>query len=291
MLKLGLILSKIAHVSKNEALCSHNSVSRCYASLEAIGPRMRAKGAVRGSTISARTRALTAEQGMMQMPDGPIESNSGALTKLNQVFDWAYGRAIEGILDDSGAEEFAREYLRSHPDPDAAIDALIQWQMIKAGSVGFVTGIGGVFTLPVAIPANLAALLYIQLKMIAAIAHIRGHDLKTDGVKGLAIACLVGSSAIEVLKEVGISIGSKLTAQAVKNTPRALIITLNHVVGCRLMTKAGTKGIVNLSRVIPIVGGLVSGAFDAGATRAIADAAKNLFTDIPPATSGMAQQE
>jgi uncharacterized protein (DUF697 family) len=251
---------------------------------------MRANGARRGSTILAPARALTAEQGVVQMPDKPIESNSGALTKLNHVFDWAYESAIEGILGDSGAEDFARECLRSRRDSDAAIDALIQLQMIKAGSAGFVTGIGGIFTLPIAIPANLAAVLYIQLKMIAAIAHIRGHDLSSDGVKGLAIACLVGSSAIDVLKEVGINIGSKLTAQAIQKNPGVLIIALNQVVGCRLMTKAGTKGIVNLSRVIPIVGGLISGAFDAGATRTIASAAKSIFSDISPATSGMQQE-
>jgi hypothetical protein len=68
------------------------------------------------------------------------------------------------------------------------------------------------------------------------------------------------------------------------------------------LTKAGTTGIVNLPRLIPVVGGLISGAIDAGTTRGIASAAKSIFTaipsdkptidpgDKPTATLGKAQQ-
>src|SRR5450432_1383934 len=121
-------------------------------------------------------------------------SDNGALTKLNQALGWAYERARDGMPGDSGAEAFAGKYRRSHPDPEKAIDALILWQTIKAGTAGFVTGIGGVATIPIAIPVNLAAVLYIQLRMIEAIAHIRGHDLKSDKVQSFATICLTGNS-------------------------------------------------------------------------------------------------
>ena len=215
------------------------------------------------------------------MSDDLTESNSRALTMMNQAIDWAYGRAIEGLPGISGAQAFASEYLHLHSDDsEAAISALIKWQTIKAGTAGLVTGVGGVFTLPIAIPANVATVLYIQLRMIAAIAHIRGYDAKLDKVKGLAMACLLGSSAIDTLKDAGINIGSKLTAKAIQRIPGAVIIKLNQLVGFRLVTKAGTTGIINLPRVIPIVGGLIAGGIDAATTRGIAGAAKRIFTPI-----------
>lgn len=175
----------------------------------------------------------------------------------------------------------AAQFLNLHPDRERAINALIKWQMIYAGTTGFLTSFGGVITLPVAVPVNLGVVLCIQLRMIQAIAHLRGHDLKSDRVRGLAEACLAGSSAIETVKEAGINITSKLTAQAIKKIPGTAVTKLNHAVGFRLLTKAGTRGIINLPKVIPIVGGLMSGAIDAGTTRAIGGAAKKIFTAIP----------
>jgi uncharacterized protein (DUF697 family) len=211
---------------------------------------------------------------MSETLDEPI---SGPLAKIGQAIGWAYERAIEGIPGVSGAEAFADEYLRSHAETEAAIDSLIRWQVIQAGTAGFVAGMGGVFTLPIAIPTNLAAVLYIQLRMVAAIAHIRGYDVQSDRVKGLVVASLAGSSAMDTIKEVGINIGSKLTVQAIQKIPGSLILKLNRAVGFRLLTKAGTTGLVNLPRVVPVLGGLISGGIDAATTRAIAAAAKQIF--------------
>ena len=184
------------------------------------------------------------------MSDEFDEEGSGALAKIGQIIGWAYERAIKGIPGVSSAKRFADEYLRSHFDPEGAIDSLIQWQVIQAGTAGFLSGVGGVFTLPVAIPTNLAAVLYLQLRMVAAIAHIRGYDVHSDRVKGLVIVCLAGSSATDTLKEVGINIGSKLTLRAIQKIPETMIIKPNRAVGFRLLTKAGAKGIVNLSRIV-----------------------------------------
>jgi hypothetical protein len=76
-----------------------------------------------------------------------------------QAFDWAYGRALDGLPGFDGAEELAAKYAARHGAPDAAIKALILSQTGLAGSAGFLTGIGGFVSLPVAIPANLASAL------------------------------------------------------------------------------------------------------------------------------------
>ena len=39
------------------------------------------------------------------------------------------------------------------------LDNFISWQVAKCGTSGFLTGLGGLITLPVAIPANIASVL------------------------------------------------------------------------------------------------------------------------------------
>jgi hypothetical protein len=224
------------------------------------------------------------EAAMSEDVDG---DNSGALTKIENALVWAYDHAIEGFWGRSGAEECAQEHLGSQGDAEAAIDALISWSIWEAGGAGFLTNMGGVITLPVAIPANVASVFFIQLRMIAAIAHIRGYDAKSQKVRTLAIACLCGTAATDALKDVGINIGSKLATQALKQIPGTALTKINRVVGLRLLTKFGTTGVVNLSKFVPLIGGLVSGGIDATTTSAVGRAAKELFSllpssDVPP---------
>jgi uncharacterized protein (DUF697 family) len=93
---------------------------------------------------------------------------------------------------------------------------------------------------------------------------------------------LAGTSTTDVLKDFGINVGSKLTQQAIGKISGATLRRINQAVGFRLITKAGTTGAVNLSRIVPFLGGLVGGSIDAAITRAIGAAAKNLFNNQVP---------
>lgn len=204
-----------------------------------------------------------------------------------QAIDWAYAHIVDGGLAGiPGAEELAKEYMSKYPNPEIAIDKLIDWQVFNAGAVGFLAGIGGLITLPVTLPANLASVIYLQLRMVAAIAHIRGHDVRSDSVRGLAIACLVGTSVTDLLKEVGVIAGTKLARQAIMRIPGAVLSNINKAVGFRLLTKAGSQGAINLVRFLPIVGGVVSGGFDAVVTRGIGSAAKLVFEPLTTGAAG-----
>lgn len=52
---------------------------------------------------------------------------------------------------------------------------------------------------------------------------------------------------------------------------------INQAVGFRLLTKAGEKGIINLTKLVPVVGGVVGGTFDAVTCRITAKAAREAF--------------
>lgn len=197
---------------------------------------------------------------------------------IGQVIDWAYDKAVNGLPGLGTAEELGNEYLKSNGNnPLDASNSLIRWQNTKAATSGFLTGLGGLITLPVAVPANIASVMYVQLRMIAAIAHIGGHDLKQDRVKGLIYACLTGNAVMDVLKDVGITVSQKLAMNAIKNISGATLIKINKAVGFRLLTKAGTTGIVNFTKAVPLIGGVVGAAFDGVTTNTIGNIARDAF--------------
>jgi hypothetical protein len=214
-------------------------------------------------------------------PEAQGEGASLPVLKLLQCLEWVYEGALNGIPGVDGVEDLAQSYSAKHRCADDAIDSLVSWQIAKASTAGFITGIGGILTLPVAIPANLAGVLYIQIRMIGAIAHLRGYDVRSDQVRTLAFACLAGSAALDILKDLGINIGAQLTRQMIFRISGEVLKRINRAVGFRLVTKAGTSGVVNLVKVVPLVGGFVGGALDAAATKVIGRTAKQVFVPVP----------
>lgn len=204
-------------------------------------------------------------------------STSITQSKIMQAMDWAYDKAIDGVPGLDSASEMAAEYLGGKGSLEEKVNSLIRWQNTKAGTSGFLSGLGGVMLMPVTIPANISSVMYVQVRMIAAIAKMGGHDLRDDRVKALVYACLCGNAAKDVIKEIGIKVGTKLTEQAVKNISAAMITKINQAVGFRLLTKFGQTGAINFGKAIPLVGGFVGATFDSVATNTIGNVARDTF--------------
>ncbi len=196
-----------------------------------------------------------------------------------QLARWITDKAIGGVPPLSRAEDLASEYLidAGYENNDERVDSLINWETTKNFTAGFITGLGGIITLPVAVPAALGASWIIQARMAGAIAHIYGHDLKEDRVQTLVILALLGDVFKEAVKDSGIRLGRKLTESMIAQVPGKTLIEINKRVGFRLITKAGEKGILNLTKMLPVAGGLVGGCFDALACRTVGRVAKSLF--------------
>lgn len=202
--------------------------------------------------------------------------------KLNQgmimdALDYGYEKALNGIPGFDSAEDMAKDFINNGDDSIENCNSLIRWQISKAGASGFVTGLGGLITMPVAIPANIASVMFVQVRMIAAIAYMGGYDLKNDRVKSLVYLCMVGSGAADILKDIGIVIGKKMTVQMIKNISGKTITAINQKVGFRLLTKFGEKGAVNLGKTVPLLGGIIGGAFDSVTTNTIGNVARDTF--------------
>ena len=203
----------------------------------------------------------------------------GSVGNAQKLVKWIADRAIGGLPPLSSAEDLAQEYLidTSFPDDEERIESLINWETSKNFTTGFISGLGGLVTLPVSLPAAFGASWLIQARMAAAIARIGGYDLKSDRVRTFVVLCLVGDSLKEIPKQAGIEIARGLTKGLIEKLPGRLLIDINRQVGFRLATKAGTKGAINLVKGVPIVGGVIGGAFDAGVCRIVGKNAKRLF--------------
>ena len=140
---------------------------------------------------------------------------------------------------------------------------------------------GGFVSLPVAIPANLASALYIQVRMIAAIAHLRGHDIRTPQVRGLVLACLTGSKAADTLKNAGARLGVRMTRDIAGWVSPALLKKAERVAGVSATALAGGGHVAKMGRLVPVIGGVVAGGVDAAMTQLVGRAADRVFRSTP----------
>ena len=198
----------------------------------------------------------------------------------SRVLDIIYKKALDGIPRISpSVDELVDDYVKKNPSPRKAAWALCRVQIAKCGTSGFISGLGGLITLPVAIPANLSSVLYVQMRMIAAVARIGGYDIYSDQVQTMIYMCMAGTSATDFAKDAGIKVGEKALEAAIMRIPVEALTAINQKIGFSLFAKFGEQGVVNLGKTVPLIGGVIGGAFDVGTTSAVAAAAINMFIE------------
>lgn len=205
--------------------------------------------------------------------ENQIEDNKGL-----QILETLYSKCLDGIPKVSKpVSELADDYIKKYGRTDKAIDKLVKNQLSKNSLNGFVTSFGGFITMPVTLPANVTSVMYVQMRMIAAIALIRGYDLRDDEVQTFVYSCLIGHAVADTFKNAGVQVGNKFALNAVNKIPGKVLTKINQKIGFRFITKAGTKGTVNLIKVVPVVGAGVGASIDFSTTWAIAKRAKKVF--------------
>ena len=197
-----------------------------------------------------------------------------------KLLDTSYERCISGISRVSPpVDRIAARYLEQYPDTQAAAKAMLKRQVSKCTASGVITGFGGLITIPVSVPANLASVLYFHMRMIACAAHMGGYDLRSDDVRTYVYACLAGVSVKEVFKEFGWKIGEVTLEAGLERVPAKMLVKINERVGVKLLAKIGEEGIVSLGKLIPGIGALVNGAWDYTEARHIASRAYHMFIE------------
>ena len=199
---------------------------------------------------------------------------------IMKLLDSCYEKCLNGIPHvSSPVEELANDYLGKYPTKEKAAKAMINNQIIKCTTSGFVTGFGGIVTLPVTLPANVTSVLYVQMRMIACTAYMSGLELNSDHTQTFVYACLAGVAVNELIKVAGIKFGTKLATSMIKKIPGKVLTKINQKVGFRFITKFGTKGIVNLGKLVPGVGAVIGGGLDLVETKSIGARAYKWFIE------------
>jgi len=197
---------------------------------------------------------------------------------IMKLLDSCYEKCVNGIPQISpSVEKMATDYLAKHETVDEACKAMLRNQIAKCTTSGFIAGFGGAITMPVTIPANIGNVLYVQMRMIACVAYMANYELNSDQTQTLVYACLAGVAVNSLIKQAGIKLGMRLANGLIKKIPGKVLTKINQKVGFRLITKFGTKGIINVGKMIPGVGAIVGGGFDLVETKIIADRAYKWF--------------
>ncbi|TDE07929.1 EcsC family protein [Jiangella asiatica] len=180
-------------------------------------------------------------------------------------------RAIEGFPGFPGAREVARRHLDKRGDVERAIRDVIEQHIRLAGVQGFVTNIGGVVTMPVAVPANMAGIAVLHFRMAAAIAHLRGYDIADPRVRTAAMMTLLGKDGVEAALRGRDLPGRPFDVATGINEPDPAVVerTVAGVTSQLVARIGGKHATLAMVRRVPVLGGAVSAGVDAFSTYAI----------------------
>ena len=178
----------------------------------------------------------------------------------------------------SAQETAARALAKANGNKDVAIKSIVAAHRKLAAAEGFATGVGGFFTLAVAVPANIAGFYLIAAHMSASIAALNGYDNDREEVQTAVLLTLVGVDADDVLAKAGVR-RTPLSSVATERLPGPAVMVINKAIGFRLLGQLGGRAFTQLGRAVPLAGGAFGGAMDVYLLNQIA---KNATSEFPP---------
>jgi hypothetical protein len=197
---------------------------------------------------------------------------------IHRVIRMLVDIGLEGRGPIRSADQIAAKALHKQGTTDEALAAVARGATLGGGIGGFVTGVGGFVTMPIALPANVLEFYVQATRMVGSIASLRGYDVTDERVKTAVLLTLVGSDAHQVLQKAGMSTGGgRLATLATRGLPPAALMVVNKAVGFHLMRGLGLKALGRLGRGVPIVGGFIGAGVDAWMMKRIADHAMQEF--------------
>jgi hypothetical protein len=219
------------------------------------------------------------------MADVPLNDASDPKRRdalVESVLDRLLRVGIDGFGPMDSARSVAGLAIASTPDAEAAIDKIIRSHVKLAASGGFVTGLGGFITLPVALPANVLSFYVLATRMVAAIAAARGHDISREDVRTAVLLTLSGDDSTSILRKAGVATGTgRMTSYALRGLPPAALMAVNTGVAFRIVVQLGQKGFARLGRALPLAGGAIGGGLDALLMRSLGKRARAEFAAVP----------
>ena len=208
-------------------------------------------------------------------PVGPDQPQDLALARPVQLL-LAVG--IDGHGPLASATELAEQARASSRNDEEAVDHVTRNSVIFGSAGGFVTGVGGFSSAPLAIPANVVEFYVQAARMVGAIAILRGHDIGQTQVRQAVLHTLVATQTDSVLtKAVSTSRGGAVPRKLLGFLPAGALLVANKAIGFRVLRLMIQTLFGYLGRGVPLVGGLAIGFTDGWMMGRIAEQAKNDF--------------
>jgi hypothetical protein len=198
---------------------------------------------------------------------------SGLLRKLMDV-------GLDGLGPIDSVARVVDEALEAEKLPEQAADRIARQHVRYAAASGFVTGLGGLFTMIVALPANVTGFYVLATRMVGGIAGVRGYDVNKPEVRTAILLALVGADSDDILRKAGITSGGKVAQMALGRLPKAALMVVNKAVAFRLSTLMGARTLGRLGRMVPVVGGVIGAGLDGYLMNRIADHARREFPAV-----------
>ena len=210
----------------------------------------------------------------------PAAEEGGALQHMVESFR---DIGIDGKLTFDSAEKVARKAQRGRGkrDPELAIRRIIRSHRRSITAGGFLTGLGGAITLPVLLPTNVFEFYVQATRMVAAIASVRGYDLRDDEVRTRVLAALVGEESGDVPRNIGLGpVTGFASRQVAKRLPQPQISAVANAIGGRILRRFGLRSVRLFGKAIPGLGGVIGAASDRGQLKKIARSALVMFPQV-----------
>ena len=208
---------------------------------------------------------------------GPVASSlvtpqlaGGALRRVLEL-------AIDGYGLLPGAKTAAARHLQRHGGSvDAAIDSIIDVHVRLASAQGFATNLGGIAAVAIAVPANLVGVAVLQVRMVAAIAHLRGYDVNDNRVRTALVMCLLGGEQIAMRIVEGKLPTSPMTVATAPMFDPELDRRVAEEVTSGLASRVGGRGVtIMVTKRVPLIGGGIGAVMDGYATKQVGKYAKS----------------
>ncbi|MGB3830046.1 MAG: hypothetical protein WA962_14855 [Ornithinimicrobium sp.] len=187
---------------------------------------------------------------------------------------------IEGVGPLDPASAVVAEARKSHEGVEEAIDAVVRAHLKLAAAGGFLTGVGGLLTMPVALPANVIGFYALAARMAAAVAEMRGYEPDTEQTRTALMLTLLGADADDILRKAGVVGGGTMGSIALNRVPKAAAMVINKGLGFRVATRLGARTMGRLGRAVPLAGGVIGAGLDTYLMKRIADQVREEFPAI-----------
>jgi len=191
-----------------------------------------------------------------------------------ETFSLELERMIRDVIlnESKSVIKYVEQLKKLNPgiSPEALCRKVISKKSLKAGGIGTITGMGGIISTPITMPANIYYTFKLQAQVVLAIAYIYGWDIEDEDIITDILLVLGGHGAYQSLKMGGIKIGTELSKKAVnKYITKEIMKKINSVITKKIITKAGEKSLTNFMKLIPLLGAPVGFSLDYIATNIV----------------------